>query len=103
MLTPRSESTDDWSYSTAKVADLGSDIGRPSIADVDQDGLADIFVPLYNAKKVAHYTFTEPVVGPQVELQIWSFKISRAPRLLLGRCVVWKSELRKMTGVKFMF
>ena len=70
MLTPKSEATDDWSYVTKKVADVGVDVGRPSIADVDLDGFADIFVPLYNAKKVAHYTFT----SAQSEIQIWSFR-----------------------------
>jgi len=66
MLTPKSEAADDWSYVTKKVADVGVDVGRPSIADVDLDGFADIFVPLYNAKKVAHYTFT----SAQSEIQI---------------------------------
>eukprot|EP00438_Fugacium_kawagutii_P008157 Skav203332 [mRNA] locus=scaffold284:378378:381578:- [translate_table: standard] len=53
MLTPSSQSAVDWSYDTVKLADLGADIGRPSIGDTDLDGLADIFVPLYDAKKAA--------------------------------------------------
>lgn len=57
LLTPISQSSDNWTYHKEEVADLGADIGRPSIGDVDNDGFADIFVPLYNAKEVAHYTF----------------------------------------------
>ena len=55
---------------TSKVADLGGDVGRPSIADVDADGLADIFVPLYDARKVAHYHFTEVEDSESLEIQV---------------------------------
>lgn len=70
LLQPSSESADDWHYVTSKVADLGGDVGRPSIADVDADGLADIFVPLYDARKVAHYHFTEVEDSESLEIQV---------------------------------
>ena len=57
LLTPMSDSTEDWRYSKSKVSDLGGDIGRPSISDVDHDGFADIFVPVYDAKQIVHYKF----------------------------------------------
>lgn len=63
MLTPSSESVDDWGYLTVKVADLGADIGRPSIGDTDLDGWADIFVPLYDAKKAVSVRFVDPVAS----------------------------------------
>lgn len=70
LLQPSSESADDWHYVTSKVADLAGDVGRPSIADVDVDGLADIFVPLYDARKVAHYHFTEVEDSESLEIQV---------------------------------
>ncbi|CAJ1398365.1 unnamed protein product [Effrenium voratum] len=63
LLTPMSDSTEDWRYSKNKVSYLGGDIGRPSISDVDHDGFADIFVPVYDAKQIVHYKFRKAGLG----------------------------------------
>ena len=95
LLQPSSESADDWRYVTSKVADLGADVGRPSIADVDADGLADIFVPLYNARKVAHYQFTEVGESDVREIQVWSLTGTQE---LLGHCVTCGCSVRVGLG-----
>jgi len=60
LLTPKSEDVNDWSYETEKIADLGADVGRPSIGDVDGDGFADVFVPAFDIKQILHYQFSKP-------------------------------------------
>jgi len=57
LLVPRSEDPEDWRYQREEIQDFGADVGRPSIGDVDNDGFADVFVPVYNAKVIAHYAF----------------------------------------------
>ena len=57
LLTPKSKDPANWTYMLEQVQDFGADIGRPSIGDVDGNGFADIFVPLYDAKKIVHYEF----------------------------------------------
>jgi len=57
LLTPVSKDQSDWTYSLEEVQDFGADIGRPSIGDVDGNGFADIFVPVYDSKRVVHYEF----------------------------------------------
>jgi len=60
LLTPKSEDVNDWSYETEKIADLGADVGRPSISDVNGDGFADVFVPAFDIKQILHYQFSKP-------------------------------------------
>ena len=69
LLTPASRDPADWTYAKEEVQAFGADIGRPSIGDVDNNGFADIFVPLYDARKVAHYEFRSSK-GTPVEIHI---------------------------------
>ncbi|CAE7277402.1 TYW1 [Symbiodinium pilosum] len=57
LMRPASQDPADWNYRLEQIHDFGGDIGRPSIGDVDNNGFADIFVPLYDLKQVAHYEF----------------------------------------------
>merc|ERR1711957_279831 len=57
VLVPSSEDQGDWSYTTKKLGDIGADVGRPSIADTDGDGFADVYVPAYDNNVVMHFKF----------------------------------------------
>ncbi|KAL3842781.1 hypothetical protein ACJMK2_020767 [Sinanodonta woodiana] len=58
-LTPRSQSTTDWSYLRTKFYDEGDGIvGAIAHADVNGDGFEELFVPAYTKNMVLVYTFS---------------------------------------------
>ena len=64
-----SEDSSDWNYTQEWVVNSTGTIGSPAVGDVDGDGLADIFVPMYSANRVEVYTFEEsgPSPAPSTE------------------------------------
>lgn len=58
LLVPKGETIDDWTYTRQELLFLGADIGQFSIADVDDDGCEDIFIPAYDAGHIVHYSIS---------------------------------------------
>jgi hypothetical protein len=57
LLSPDSEDTNDWSYTETIVMQAKKGvIGQVAVADVNNDGKADIFIPAYDANKI--YVFS---------------------------------------------
>ena len=63
LLTPKTQDPEDWTYATEQLDSFDADVGRPAIGDVDGNGFADVFVPVYDAKRVAHYEFRAAARG----------------------------------------
>lgn len=59
VLTALSEDSGSWEYSQEWVCNSTGTMGTPSVADVDGDGFADIFVPFYSSNKVEVYSYEE--------------------------------------------
>jgi len=64
LLLPNSESVSDWSYAVHYLCNSTGTMGGPSIADVDGDGLVEIFVPFYSEGKVEVYNFSKAPASP---------------------------------------
>ena len=61
LLVANSEDAGDWTYSQTRVVNSTGTIGTPDIGDVNGDGMADFFVPLFAENKLAAYTFAPEV------------------------------------------
>ncbi|XP_022340986.1 uncharacterized protein LOC111135300 [Crassostrea virginica] len=60
FLEPRSNNTQDWTYTKNTFHDAGSGtVGQIAFADVDGDDFIDLFVPNYNLNDISVYTFAE--------------------------------------------
>jgi len=64
LLRPRSALAGDWSYSLGYVCNSTGTMGGPSIADVDGDGLVELFIPFYSEGKVEVFNFTTEDPNP---------------------------------------
>jgi len=59
LLSPTSEGSGAWGYSTSYICNSTGTIGSPAVGDVDGDGFADVFIPFYAEGKLEVYSFTE--------------------------------------------
>ena len=60
FLEPRSNNTQDWTYTKNVFHDAGSGtVGQIAFADVDGDDFIDLFVPNYNLNDISVYTFAQ--------------------------------------------
>lgn len=59
VLSPVSEDTSSWEYSQMWISNSTGTVGTPAIGDIDNDGLADVFIPNYSANRVDVYSFAE--------------------------------------------
>lgn len=55
LIPNKPEDPSDWTYTEKFIDYIGADVGRPSIGDVDGDGLNEIYVPAYDAGQVVQY------------------------------------------------
>jgi len=58
VLVPNSQDPNDWNYSKQELADIGADVGRPALADIDGDGFTDVFIPAYDNRELVHFEFS---------------------------------------------
>lgn len=78
ILTAVSEDSNSWDYSQAWMLNSTGTIGSPAVGDVDNDGFADIFVPMYTANRVEVYSFQE-APGPVVAKQCYPCLLKKDP------------------------
>ena len=65
FLEPRSNNTQDWTYTKNTFHDAGSGtVGQIAFADVDGDDFIDLFVPNYNLNDISVYTFAQSDLIP---------------------------------------
>ena len=64
ILYPTSAAEGDWTYSMIYVCNSTGTMGGPSYADVDGDGLTELFVPFYSAGKIEVYNFSTASPAP---------------------------------------
>ena len=57
LLVASSPDASDWTYAKHRVVNSTDTVGTPAVGDVNNDGIADFFVPLFAENKVAAYTF----------------------------------------------
>ncbi|KAI9830559.1 MAG: hypothetical protein M1838_005787 [Thelocarpon superellum] len=55
VLVPGSDA---WSYSVTMLHDCGCTVGKLAVADINNDGYAEVFVPCYDAGVLAAYSFS---------------------------------------------
>ena len=65
ILSAVSEDRSSWKYEQMWVCNSTGTVGSPAIGDVDNDGLADVFIPNYSANRVDVYSFEDaPTPAP---------------------------------------
>lgn len=58
LLVPTTDDqVDDWSYNKTRIVQSDGTVGTPAIGDLDNDGIPELIVPLYNENRIAVYTF----------------------------------------------
>jgi hypothetical protein len=57
LVVPASDDPNDWTYNESTLWNAGCTVGQTAVGDVNDDGYADIFVPGYDAGKIAVFTF----------------------------------------------
>ena len=56
VLSPVSPDPADWAYDKARVVQSSGTVGTVAAGDVDGDGVAELFVPLYDEGRLAMYS-----------------------------------------------
>jgi len=57
LLVPyQDDNVDDWSYNKTRIVQSDGTVGTPTVGDLDNDGVPEIIVPLYNENRIAVYT-----------------------------------------------
>eukprot|EP00929_Paragymnodinium_shiwhaense_P122781 TRINITY_DN9586_c0_g1_i1.p1 TRINITY_DN9586_c0_g1~~TRINITY_DN9586_c0_g1_i1.p1 ORF type:complete len:432 (+),score=104.15 TRINITY_DN9586_c0_g1_i1:75-1370(+) len=60
VLVPEAQAdASNWKYTKQLIDFVGADVGRIAVGDTDGDGLAEFFVPAYDAGEVIHYKIKE--------------------------------------------
>jgi len=57
MLIPQSQTPSNWTYSSEVIIKTGCTVGQIAVADANEDGYADFFVPAFEKGIVYGYTF----------------------------------------------
>ena len=63
MLSPTSEDPKNWTYNRTLILRTGKDtVGQMACADVDGDGVKELFIPSYSTSEVFVFAFGQKYV-----------------------------------------